>query len=145
MTSKFPSHYTAHGANDHRPNDANRASILHPEINVKLMLTTKPYAKVDGWRYTAWLPWDSNTTSAVWVYPPFGEELYEHPLESTAEPGISGDTSSFDATETVNVIAIGGSVVHRKVSNQSNALFLSGSGVFVTCIAMLLTRVWCQT
>jgi hypothetical protein len=31
-------------------------------------------------RYTAWLPWHQNDTLPLFVYPPFGEELYHHPL-----------------------------------------------------------------
>jgi hypothetical protein len=34
----------------------------------------------DKWRYTAWVLWNSNTTLPIWTYPPFGEELYAHPM-----------------------------------------------------------------
>jgi len=56
--------------------------------------------RVDGWRYTAWLPWDFNATLGVWTYPPLGEELYRHEHDPNEPPGM------FDELETVNLLAV---------------------------------------
>lgn len=58
--------------------------------------------RVDGWRYTAWLPWDSNATEVVWVWPPIGEELYAHEADPNEPPGL------FDETETTNLLSVDG-------------------------------------
>ena len=36
--------------------------------------------RVSKWRYTAWVLWDSDAIEPIWTDPPFGEELYAHPL-----------------------------------------------------------------
>jgi len=64
-------------------------------------LTLMGYSiRVDGWRYTAWLPWDGNRTAGVWTYPPFGEELYSHSRDPFEPPGM------FDELETVNLLRV---------------------------------------
>ncbi len=29
--------------------------------------------RVDSWRYSVWLPWDTDSAQGVWTYPPFAE------------------------------------------------------------------------
>jgi hypothetical protein len=58
--------------------------------------------RVDNWRYTAWLPWDSNATEVIWVWPPIGEELYAHEAGPNEPPGL------FDEAETINLLSVDG-------------------------------------
>ena len=58
--------------------------------------------RVDGWRYTAWLPWNSNATEGVWTWPPLGEELYAHESDPHEPPGL------FDEVETTNLLSVDG-------------------------------------
>ena len=58
--------------------------------------------RVDGWRYTAWLPWNSNATEGVWTWPPLGEELYAHESDPNEPPGL------FDEVETTNLLSVDG-------------------------------------
>jgi hypothetical protein len=67
--------------------------------------------RVDNWRYTAWLPWDSASTSGVWAYPPLGEELYAHEQGDHEPPGL------FDELEARSLLATApGAEQHRNVT-----------------------------
>ena len=54
--------------------------------------------RVSKWRYTAWVLWDSDAIEPIWTDPPFGEELYAHPL-GDLEPA-----NRFDKEEHTNLL-----------------------------------------
>jgi iduronate 2-sulfatase len=54
--------------------------------------------RMDDWRYTIWVPFDSQTHSPQWELPLGGEELYDHRDPRCNEKG------NFDLCETRNVI-----------------------------------------
>lgn len=51
--------------------------------------------RTDKWRYTTWLLWDQLKRCPVWLYPPFGEELFDHSQDK--------NTADFDVYESANL------------------------------------------
>ena len=58
--------------------------------------------RVAKWRYTAWVLWNPHETEPIWTYPPFGEELYAHPLGADEPPHRSKYFEHFEFYEEIS-------------------------------------------